>query len=114
MPQPVKETWNWPKISKRTVAAAVVAVNQATSQTKNEAAPRVNVRTGALKRSVDTVEAQLDRRGDVVGYVGYLDDLPYALIQEILNPALRPAADANAPQIPAIMKKELARTQRNA
>ncbi len=95
--------WRGPQVRAKAVAAAAEGIDAVMALCVREAKARVPVRTGTLQGSIELRPARLIGEA-VVGFWGSFIVL-YALFVEMgtgrmhARPYLRPAADANYPQL---------------
>ena len=92
--------WNGKALLKDVLRAAVPAMDDTTRAVVQNAQGKVRRRTGNLADSIDKEDAVLE--GDeVIGAVGVSDKhgVIYAVIEEVRKPYLRPALDAEGPQL---------------
>ena len=92
--------WNGKALLRDVLRAAVPAMDDTTRAVVQNAQGKVRRRTGNLADSIDKEDAVLE--GDeVIGAVGVSDKhgVIYAVIEEVRKPYIRPALDAEGPQL---------------
>ena len=100
--------WRGSALLELVAQASKEAIDEQNQAVESTAKSRVHRVTGRLQENIDVWPAQ--RKGDVVsGAVGVDSDVPYALIEEIRHPFLRPAYDSEAP---SLGKRIAAKTKR--
>ena len=100
--------WDGKTILKDVLRAAVPAMDDTTRAVVQNAQSKVRRRTGNLAKSIDSEAAEIE--GDeVIGAVGVSNEhgVIYGLIEEIRHPYLRPAVDAEGPQLVKRIRESL-------